>query len=219
MDTKKITIIHLSVTAGLVILMEWAAKRAGAGLHWPEYAWLGTVRILEATALISYFIWAGPGANAMGLGRNRLFPGVLTGLIWSLCFAAIAAAGLGVLYLSGVNALTLFRMPLPAVKFEVFLFFLVGCLLGPFAEEVLFRGIIYGFIRRAGVWPAVFLSAVIFTLPHLFHGWFPTIQAAAGGIVFAVAYEKSGSLIAPFIIHSTGNAAIFSLALWQSFPH
>ena len=122
-DTKKITIIHLSVTAGLVILMEWAAKRAGAGLHWPEYAWLGTVRILEATALISYFIWAGPGANAMGLGRNRLFPGVLTGLIWSLCFAAIAAAGLGVLYLSGVNALTLFRMPLPAVKFEVFLFF------------------------------------------------------------------------------------------------
>ncbi|RUA03071.1 MAG: CPBP family intramembrane metalloprotease, partial [Deltaproteobacteria bacterium] len=39
------------------------------------------------------------------------------------------------------------------------------------------------------------------------------VTQLAGGVVFAVAYEKTGSLMAPVMIHILGNLSIFTLAL------
>ena len=39
------------------------------------------------------------------------------------------------------------------------------------------------------------------------------VTQVVGGLVFALAYEYSGSLLAPILIHALGNLAIFSLAL------
>jgi membrane protease YdiL (CAAX protease family) len=79
------------------------------------------------------------------------------------------------------------------------------------AEEVFFRGILYGFLKRWGKWTAVVLSSLIFVLFHRFDG-FPLPQAV-GGVVFALAYDAGQSLLAPITIHVLGNLALFSLSL------
>jgi len=91
-------------------------------------------------------------------------------------------------------------------------YFLIGALIGPVTEEIFFRGVLYGYFRQWGVFTAVMLSTVIFMLAHSVGGGIGLPQAA-GGIVFAVAYEREGSLMVPITIHVLGNAAIFGLSL------
>jgi len=81
---------------------------------------------------------------------------------------------------------------------------------GPVAEEIFFRGILYGFFRRWGAVAAVVLSTVIFVLAHPIFPGIPLPQVV-GGVVFAVAYEVEGSLMVPITIHALGNMAIFLL--------
>jgi hypothetical protein len=93
--------------------------------------------------------------------------------------------------------------------------FLVGGIIGPIAEEIFFRGILYGYFRRWGVLPALVVSTGIFALVHLLIGpvqGFAVIQTV-GGVVFAVSYELEKNLMVPITVHCLGNMAIFSLPL------
>jgi hypothetical protein len=92
------------------------------------------------------------------------------------------------------------------------LFFLTGVLVSPAAEEIFFRGILYGYFRRWGAAPALALSTLAFVAAHFPGRGIPLTQAV-GGLVFAVSYEKEKNLLVPFIVHSLGNLAIFSLSL------
>ena len=56
------------------------------------------------------------------------------------------------------------------------------------------------------------MSSVV-SLAHSVTARVPWIQAV-GGVLFCVAYEMSGSLWAPIIVHLTGNLVIFLLPLW-----
>jgi hypothetical protein len=82
----------------------------------------------------------------------------------------------------------------------------------PIAEEVFFRGILYGFLRRWGVLLALILTTAIFVLAHPVFPGIPVTQMV-GGIIFALAYEIEGNLMAPITIHVLGNMAIFTLSL------
>jgi membrane protease YdiL (CAAX protease family) len=88
----------------------------------------------------------------------------------------------------------------------------VGGIVAPIAEEVFFRGILYGFFRRWGVVVALVFSTLLFVFPHLGTHGLPTTQII-GGILFALAYEVEDSLLAPITIHALGNMAIFTLSL------
>jgi membrane protease YdiL (CAAX protease family) len=126
-------------------------------------------------------------------------------------FALAALGGGTALYLLGTNPLTLIHTPLPVPPVQKALFFIVGGCIAPIAEEVLFRGYLYTYCRRWGILAALALSTAVFVALHLPSG-LPVTQLV-GGMVFALAYEYSGSLIAPILIHSLGNLAIFSLSL------
>jgi membrane protease YdiL (CAAX protease family) len=117
-----------------------------------------------------------------------------------------------IIHLAGFKISGLFRMQLPAVSNRLVVFFLVGVLIGPIAEEIFFRGILYGFIRRWGVPTAIVLSTLLFVLPHTSGSIIPVAQLI-GGVLFAVAYESEKNLLVPMIIHCLGNLAIFTLAL------
>ena len=95
------------------------------------------------------------------------------------------------------------------------LLFAVGGVIGPMAEEVIFRGLLYGFFRRWGVLPAIFISTGVFVLVHLLVRSVPgfAITQAIGGVVFAVSYELEKNLVVPITIHCLGNMAIFLLPL------
>jgi membrane protease YdiL (CAAX protease family) len=82
---------------------------------------------------------------------------------------------------------------------------LVG-LATPFCEEVLFRGVLYDWLReRMGVAGAVLLSAVLFGLAHLRTGIPVAVGAGVAGVILALAFEYSGSLWAPITIHTVVN--------------
>ncbi len=91
------------------------------------------------------------------------------------------------------------------------LLLILGGLLGPFGEEILFRGVLYTWLKRWGLVLAVLTSPALFgvlhglTLVFLFH-------AAVMGALLALLYEKSGSLWPGILAHGLHNAPIFVLA-------
>jgi membrane protease YdiL (CAAX protease family) len=76
--------------------------------------------------------------------------------------------------------------------------------IAPFAEETLFRGFLYGWLRgRVPLWAAVALSAVIFALAHAELALLVPIFVL--GCLLALVYERSGSLLPGMIIHAVFN--------------
>ena len=92
-----------------------------------------------------------------------------------------------------------------------------GVLVGPFMEELFFRGFLYGSLRsRFGVALSVMLVTALFAAAHLPYGQVPLVQVV-GGIFFALAFEFSSSLLAPIMVHMAGNLAIFLLPMVPFF--
>jgi membrane protease YdiL (CAAX protease family) len=141
-------------------------------------------------------------------------PGFTKGLVWSAGFG-VAAGGLFLsLFMAGHNPLMLIRSPLPQGTTRLILFFCVGGIVAPIAEEIVFRGLIFGYLRRWGLPAAILISTALFAFIHLvFRN--PTIPVTqiVGGLVFAVAYHMGKSLMVPIVIHTLGNLAIFTLSL------
>ena len=89
---------------------------------------------------------------------------------------------------------------------------LLAVVIAPVAEELAFRGYLYGVIKRYfGAVPALVLSGILFALIHLnLPSFFPLLVLAS---VFALAYELSGSLLVPMTMHALFNALSLILVL------
>lgn len=105
-------------------------------------------------------------------------------------------------------------MPLPDTFTNQVCQFLVGCIIGPFAEELVFRGVIYGFFRKWGIIIACCFSTLIFVFLHLNAPVIPLTQII-GGILFAVSYEHTKMLTTPITIHILGNSCMLFLSYFQ----
>lgn len=91
----------------------------------------------------------------------------------------------------------------------IWILILVGVVV-PVGEEIFFRGFVYGTLRRWGVVPAVLLSAVYFGAVHQQVVHFLPITVL--GIVLALLYERTGSLIPSMTVHGINNiVAILSI--------
>ena len=149
---------------------------------------------------------------SIGLAPSTIVSGIKKGLLWSAAFALVTFFVFFALFLFGINPLRLIHTHLPGKTSEIILFFLIGGIVGPIAEEVFFRGMLYGFFRRWGILVALILTTLIFVLAHPVLPGIPATQVV-GGLIFAVAYEVEGSLMVPITIHILGNMAIFTLSL------
>jgi CAAX protease family protein len=89
---------------------------------------------------------------------------------------------------------------------------LLAVVIAPVAEELAFRGYLYGVIKRYfGAVAALLLSGILFALIHLnLPSFFPLLVL---GWVFALAYELSGSLLVPMTMHALFNALSLILVL------
>lgn len=70
-------------------------------------------------------------------------------------------------------------------------------------EEFLFRGVVYGNLRRFGVPFAVIVSSALFALMH--ENIAQTIYTFAGGIALALCYELTGSIWCGTFLHLFNN--------------
>lgn len=74
----------------------------------------------------------------------------------------------------------------------------------PFAEELFFRGLLYGWLRaRMGVPIAAALSALCFSMLHGIAWLMPALVLL--GVILAVVYERSGSIWAATVTHGLFN--------------
>lgn len=84
---------------------------------------------------------------------------------------------------------------------------------GPLAEEAFFRGYVYRRLRRlAGLPTALLVSSIAFAAIHWNVSGF--LVYVALGVVFALAYERSGRLAAPIVSHMLLNATVVAAGVW-----
>lgn len=90
-------------------------------------------------------------------------------------------------------------------------------LAGPIAEELFFRGLVYGWLRhRIGITRGLLLASFLFAAIHVHPVSFLPIFAL--GCLFCWLYEKTGSLVAPITAHIFHNVGMLYLAfLVKSF--
>lgn len=197
----------------LVLLLEtllgWAASALSAGRGWRMLILLGAFRVFQTLAAFGVFFRADGHLGALGLGPGTLRSGTVRGMVWSLGFGGAVLIGFVALFLAGIDPIRLFRIPSGATVPDRIALFAVGGLVGPFAEEVIFRGILYGALRRWGVAAALGASTAVFALLHGGGGF----TQIAGGLLFGLAYEREGKLMAPVAVHALGNTALFALSL------
>lgn len=83
-----------------------------------------------------------------------------------------------------------------------------ACLLAPFAEEFLYRGVLFrSFWNRLGVLPAALISSAIFAALHFYDGY-GLASVAVFGLSCALLYAATGSLGAAIVLHMLYNTAI-----------
>ena len=169
-------------------------------------------RLAQIVLMIMILKHNPPGTVMAGMEKSRLGAGIRTGLVWSFIFGlAAGTAGVG-LMIFGINPLNIVASTIPFKEWHLLLFFVTGGVAGPAAEELFFRGILYGWLRRFSVPLAVTATTLAFAFCHARGGGIPVFQLI-GGLIFALAFECSRSLAAPLIIHILGNLAIFSLSM------
>ena len=181
------------------------------------------------TGLALMLVWkrvpsaVGSWLAQLGLRRERILGGVLTGIRGYGVLVALFALGMG---LFGGNPVSQFgareitgdllrglRQPGTAI-----IFFFLLCVAAPILEELIFRGFAYAGLRRrftpAG---AAVISAAIFTAVH--------VDAPAGGqlIVFAMGillanlYERERTLWPCIVAHAIHNGLFFALTALQAW--
>lgn len=98
------------------------------------------------------------------------------------------------------------------------LVFVVAAIIAPVVEELLFRGLLYQWLRaRLGRTAAVLLSAAIFSVVHVIPLLFPALFLI--GIVLALAFEFGRSLWVSITLHFLQNAlAVAAIFFIQANP-
>lgn len=175
--------------------------------------------------------WVGRFVREHGLTWAQAFglpdrPGRSLGLAALVMLPVIpfATAGIGrlmnwLLQLCGVTpeaqaAITMLQMDMAAWQLALLGF--AAVFLAPLAEELLFRGILYTWIKQRGH-PRLALwgTSVLFGLIHVNLMALPSLCFL--GLVFALLYERTQNLLAPITAHILFNAVNFA-AVVLDFP-
>ena len=86
---------------------------------------------------------------------------------------------------------------------------LKSALLAPLCEEAFFRGYLLGALAPYGRRAAVLATALLFALMHMGQGMLP---CALLGVLLGALTLRTGSLLAPLLVHMAYNAALVLLA-------
>lgn len=182
--------------------------------------------VVALTVVVSvpwYFFKRKTTAALMGVNDC---PTILEVLISPLAFM-IYMLLTGILVSIAVNAFSIdinqeqilpFNQAMLAVRWQYLIAFLTMVVLAPVAEELLFRGYLYGKLRNSfSPWLAVLVVSVVFGLAHLWVGiekplqWAVAIDTFALSIVMCAAREYTGAIWVPIYMHMIKNGLAFYL--------
>jgi membrane protease YdiL (CAAX protease family) len=209
--SQKIQIKTLILILISIVVVEWLEKVIIPRTSFDPMIILGAARLLQVILIFLIVIIWGKDLESIGLDSPRIFFGIKKGLIWSFGFGLLAFFAFLVLFFVGIDPLPMIKMPMSSNINQFIILICIGGILAPVAEEVFFRGVLYGFFRRWGLIVALIVSTLLFVAVHPMGQGIPVIQIV-GGIIFAVAYEVEGTLMTPITIHILGNCSLFTIS-------
>jgi membrane protease YdiL (CAAX protease family) len=196
---------------GLAVTGSTGSRTLTAPVVWVAFAAGGALTY----AVMRLIYWR---AGTAGVPR-LLGPQVGTAALWGLGGGAVAAAG-GLAYIAVARAFDWF----PAVReanhaADPLTFLWIGSLAvlaAPIFEEFIFRGLIFGGLRRSlGFGAAAIASAAIFAIVHPPASVVPVFGL---GLAAAFVYERTRMLAGPMIVHATYNAVVVAFQ-WNLMQH
>ncbi len=199
-------VLWLGLLAGSLVALRLFARPWAAG-HVPD---LGAIAVGEAylallTALLVAF--GGPAGLRSRLGFRYTSPGDLA-LALAVWLASLIGGGILTSLLVPLlgqpqsNATSLLRQSFDPLFVAIIV--PTVCLLAPFCEELLFRGALYGWLRRRlPPLVAIPLTAIVFAGAHLLPTLLPVLFVF--GLGTAWVRERTGSTLNSFAMHATQN--------------
>ena len=143
-------------------------------------------------------------------------------LKWKWRYPVYLLLAYGVNHLSGIvfsfltpatsNQIALNELTEMTGRQELLYFLLIACLLGPIAEELVYRGVLMNTFLKDSPWYGdVLLSACVFGYVHVSSGLTPLafFTYASGGAIVAFLYRKTHSLYYPILLHIMINITAF----------
>ena len=140
---EKITLNQILFTFGIIAVVEVGIVQ----LPLAPLVKTGIARCLEIVLILLLFQTSDSRLTSIGLSKDLRLPGFIKGLIWSAGFALLAFLAGGVLFFTGINPFKLLYVGLPATRTDLVLFYIIGGFIAPVAEEIFFRGVIYGYVK------------------------------------------------------------------------
>jgi membrane protease YdiL (CAAX protease family) len=212
---------HVSVSDGLIAALLFFVLQAVIALLAMQFA---TSHLLTTNMVWIAFCGAGAVTYAAmrlvywrghTVGVPRVWgSGLPRALVWGLA-GGVAASLAGVAYIEIALALNLFpglrHASLLANRETTLWLAGIAIVAAPIFEEFIFRGLIFGGLRRSfSPVPAALASAAIFAIVHPPASVIPVFLM---GLAAAFAYERTSMLAAPMTVHAIYNAAVLGFEL------
>ncbi|MES2257849.1 MAG: type II CAAX endopeptidase family protein [Pseudomonadota bacterium] len=212
LDPASLPPARVSIADGLIAAMLFfvlqrlvATLLAGAApgsASTPLYAFAAAGSIVYGVMRLVY--WRA-GTEGVPVIRPSL-PGraALTG-VGAGVLAALACAG----YMVLLRHTPWWPRQAPGQDGQLYWLLLLSVVAAPLCEEFIFRGLIFGGLRRlTGALPAALGSAALFSIVHPAPSMLPVFVL---GLCTAWSYERSKSLLAPMLAHAVYNGAVIAL--------
>ena len=204
--------VGLMLIAGIALAVALGVGQLRGGEEPPMQFMVLAVLSLELLMIPPAWWWGprkhGGGWGALGLRRFAPLRGlILTGL----ALLAVLAVSAGwepirqrLALADQPDVLPMFGEGLGGLALAL----LLGGVVAPLAEEIFFRGFLYAGLRsRLGPTSGVLVSALIFSLVHVLPGVLLPIFVM--GAIFALLYERTGSLWPCIVLHGVINSLAF----------
>jgi Type II CAAX prenyl endopeptidase Rce1-like len=149
-------------------------------------------------------------SQSEGSSKRKLLPLLLLGAAGGLVLGLFALGYLAVLQHIPATAeiIRKSREQMAALPYFRVSYFVMAVGFAPFAEEYLFRGLLFRALDREwGGWRAVVGSAAFFAVYHSPFSWLPV---ALLGVANALLFKKTGRLAPAVILHMVYNAVVLS---------
>jgi len=137
METGRIEIktVLISVVVAAVIEATLGIITSTGADSFSSMFLLGTARFLEAALILLIVLNREGRLSHIGLVPSGILSGLKRGLVWSAGFGTIVLLVSAALFAAGIDPLALIHTSLPAGRSDIALFFLVGGIVSPIAEE------------------------------------------------------------------------------------
>ena len=189
--------VELEQTPGVLVAAVFVQDALLLGLAWA----FGPQAIRARVSSLGFHTL--PLRSALGMAVVVLLASVTVSIIYFAVVEAIVPDP-GIFLPEGLDE----SLPLDEARGWLFV---VVVLLGPFAEEVFFRGFVFtGLAWKWGPRNAALVSAALFAASHLSVGLL--VPAFASGLLLAWAYHRTGSLWPAVLAHTMQNGIAFAAA-------